>query len=128
MRLGRVGDMNVRPGLQFDVEHVLWRLKDTFPNIEVEEEYHAKTIQGLMEVAKEYPDGGGAVRMARRDAQELGPAYPFRIGMDGDRYIKGTIARFVLSFRYEGSGGPKEMRERCETFVKSLNPQVEVNL
>ena len=101
----------------FDPNKVVFRLRQLFPDLEVDPQDYAWrdfdlfTRHGLV-------DESGALGVAARDARRRGPVWLFRLP-PGDRAIRGKAERHFVSFSSE-SPFPEPLRSRLIAFVEGL--------
>lgn len=110
-----------RQGLQLDLAFIITRLVQDFPGIVFEEEYFQRHVALVERIAMDMP-ANFAPRIARRDAEERGPGFRFRVDAPAGAPLQGGVSRYSISFRLDADVAP-ELREKAEAFIASFSLQ-----
>lgn len=105
-----------RQGIQFEIPHVIKRLKAWFSDVEVDETDYFAARTEFFTKRDDAGGGIGAKRISERDASELGPGYRFHIK---SLNAVGAIERYRIAFRTEKSWTVEE-RHKIEEFLNSF--------
>jgi hypothetical protein len=109
-----------RQGLQLDIAYVIQRLFETFPGIELEEEYFHRQFDMVREITKEEPNKA-ALAIAIRDAEERGPLFRFTVRSSTGSPLAGGIHRYYLAFKFDTNAIDPELKAKAEQFLASFS-------
>ena len=113
------GTDELRQGIQFDIAYVIQRLRDTFSNIAIEEEYFQRQVERVRAIVGD-SENKGALRIAIRDAEERGPRFGFTVYSASRIVLKGGVNRHCLSFRFDKDTVDSEIQSKVEEFLASF--------
>jgi hypothetical protein len=100
----------------FDPTRVVARLREEFPEIEVDPRDHS---QKDIETFKLIDNAGSALRVAEADARRRGPIWSITLPLDEGRELKGHAARYYVCLR-DDRPIPEPMRSRLLAFLNGL--------
>ncbi len=113
------------PGVAtFDPEKVLWRLKEHFPEAEIDTadraELEVASLDAFVEQQQFEPQTKDTMRrQIRGKSRRNGPVYQFNL-TDGGVLIEGRSSRYCVTFRSD-QDIEGELRRRIVGFLESLN-------
>jgi hypothetical protein len=108
----------------FDPTVIVVRLRDLFPDIEIDPQDYAWRDYDAF---KQRGDTSGAIQVAENDAQQRGPLWLFRIPIPGQPALSGSVERY--RFRISTDEPFQEaIKLRLITFLEGLQckPEVEI--